>query len=1268
MTGIRSRLDSRAFARRIAFYYLIGASAWIFLSDLALSELTLDLQAFAAYGTVKGALFVLLTTALLYWILSIQARSMDQRAAIGKHLDMLSRYANDIILLHDASGRIVEANDRAVERYGYPRERLLELSAADLRPTDGRTEVAHRMAEVMRVGSQLYETQHRSAGGEVFPVEISARRVPAEGSHYIQAIIRDISARKAAEALLRESEATYHSLFENMLNGLAYCRMLFENGQPRDFIYVSVNDAFGTQTGLKDVVGRKVTEVVPGIREADPKLFEIYGRVAMTGQPERFEIFIEALQNWFSISVYSPKREHFVAVFDVITERKSAEARIARLAGLKDALSGVNHAIVHAESEQLLFDEICSIMVARAGFDNAAIGIADRQTGDVEWTAYAGAASKVIQKMHRSVRADQPEGRGPTGTAIREGRHVVCQDFVNDPLTAPWHALGIEHGIGSAASFPILRAGKAVGVINVNSRTRNAFDDEAVALLDEAAQDVSFALDNLDGEAERKRIVEALRESEERFRSLTELSADYYWKQDEEFRYIERTSSSHEKGKFPTDAAIGKTRWELPALNMTESDWAAHRADLAAHKEFRGLEVKRPLPDGETRWISGSGRPIFDRDGRFKGYRGIGVDITERKQAEDRIRRLNRVYAVLSGINSLIVRVRDRDELFKEACRVAVEDGGFLMAWLGLVDQETMNVKPIAWHGVGADYIQMMPVRIRDHGHVGHGVSGMVVAQRRAIAVDDMTQDPRVLLRKEALERGFHSLAILPLMVAEQAVGVLALYAGEIGFFDDDEMKLLNELAGDISFALEGLDRERARRKAKARANEFLSIVNRSPIVFIKWNISDKQPVELVSENIADFGYSPEELLSGSLKYIDIVHPEDLAKTIEERKRAEREGRPVIVREYRLLTRDRQIRYVEDQTWPQRNKDGDITHYHSLIQDITARRLAEAELRAAEEQFRGLVEQSISGIWIIQDRRIAYANPRLAEIFGYASPEELVGRDVLEVVAEKDRALVTENIRRRMDGEVKSIAYTLTGLRKDGTPVEIGGQGTIASFHGRPAIIGVLQDITERKHSEEEAARHLAELQQAMMATVRVASTMGEMRDPYTSGHERRVGELSAAIGAELGLSEHQVEGLRVAGYLHDLGKIMVPSEILSKPGKISPIEFALIKEHAQQGYEILKDVNFPWPVALVALQHHERINGTGYPKGLKGDEIILEARILAVADTIEAMSSHRPYRPGLGIEAALAEIDQHRGTRYDTQAAEACLRLFREKGYQLPA
>lgn len=193
------------------------------------------------------------------------------------------------------------------------------------------------------------------------------------------------------------------------------------------------------------------------------------------------------------------------------------------------------------------------------------------------------------------------------------------------------------------------------------------------------------------------------------------------------------------------------------------------------------------------------------------------------------------------------------------------------------------------------------------------------------------------------------------------------------------------------------------------------------------------------------------------------------------------------------------------------------------------------------------------------------------------------------------------------------------------------------------------------------------ELHGALMNTVRVAMILSEMRDPYTAGHERRVAEIAVAISAELGFDSRRQEGMRVAGYLHDVGKIGIPAEILSKPGRLTEHEFNLIKDHAQAGYDVLNRVSFPWPIAEVALQHHERMDGTGYPQGLGGENILIEARILGVADTVEAMSSHRPYRAGLGIEKALAAIEGGRATAYDANVVDACLKLFRESGFRIP-
>ncbi len=182
---------------------------------------------------------------------------------------------------------------------------------------------------------------------------------------------------------------------------------------------------------------------------------------------------------------------------------------------------------------------------------------------------------------------------------------------------------------------------------------------------------------------------------------------------------------------------------------------------------------------------------------------------------------------------------------------------------------------------------------------------------------------------------------------------------------------------------------------------------------------------------------------------------------------------------------------------------------------------------------------------------------------------------------------------------------------------------------------------------------------------VTVLVSLAEMRDPYTAGHQRRVANLAVAIGAELGLTPKELEGVRLAASVHDIGKITVPAEILCKPTKLTRHEYDLIKEHVEAGFQILKDVAFPWPIARIVLEHHERMDGSGYPNGLKGEQLLPESRIVSVADVVESMCAHRPYRAGLGTDAALREIEKNRGLLYDPVVVDACLRVFREKGYR---
>jgi len=212
-----------------------------------------------------------------------------------------------------------------------------------------------------------------------------------------------------------------------------------------------------------------------------------------------------------------------------------------------------------------------------------------------------------------------------------------------------------------------------------------------------------------------------------------------------------------------------------------------------------------------------------------------------------------------------------------------------------------------------------------------------------------------------------------------------------------------------------------------------------------------------------------------------------------------------------------------------------------------------------------------------------------------------------------------------------------------------------------------IRDITDRKTAERLAIKYQSETMQSLHQIVAALVALNEARDPYTAGHELRVSELAFAIAIELNLSAHLCEGIRITGLVHDIGKFTIPAEILTKPNRISPQELALLQTHAQAGYEALRQIKFPWPVAEAVWQHHERLNGTGYPRGLKGDQISLEGRILAVADTVEAMASNRPYRVSPGLEAGLAAVEAGMGSLFDASVVTACLRLFREKNYSLP-
>jgi PAS domain S-box-containing protein/putative nucleotidyltransferase with HDIG domain len=468
------------------------------------------------------------------------------------------------------------------------------------------------------------------------------------------------------------------------------------------------------------------------------------------------------------------------------------------------------------------------------------------------------------------------------------------------------------------------------------------------------------------------------------------------------------------------------------------------------------------------------------------------------------------------------------------------------------------------------------------------------------------------------------------------------------------------------------------------------------------------------------------------------------------------------------------------------DSDGNVVGAIESISDISIQKDAERQLHESEERYRIAIENSNDGVALVRDGQYIYVNSRFLDIFGYAGPEEVLGKKQLVVVHEDDRERVAEIARQRARDEEVPARYEFKGVREDGTLLHIevsasfvnylgenvllaylkditeqrkaeekllqlaaiadasddaifgiSSSGTIISWNsgaekiygysaaqmsGAPvsiilhpskyvevmemvtklkhgehidhfetvhirkdgklidvsltmsplkgsdgSIIGgatIARDITQRKRVEAELQASMERLRTTMDGIIHAMSVTLEMRDPYTAGHQKRVATLAGMIAEEMGLPEEKREAIYMAALMHDLGKIRVPAEILSKPGQLSDIEFDLIKTHPQVGYEILKNIRFSAPIAKIILQHHESMDGSGYPNGLAGDEILLEARILTVADVVEAISSHRPYRPAFSIDRALDRIAEGKGVLWDAEVVDACLRVFREKGF----
>jgi PAS domain S-box-containing protein/putative nucleotidyltransferase with HDIG domain len=745
-----------------------------------------------------------------------------------------------------------------------------------------------------------------------------------------------------------------------------------------------------------------------------------------------------------------------------------------------------------------------------------------------------------------------------------------------------------------------------------------SFDETlGIEAVREGAQDYLLK-DQLDGRAlsrsilyaiERKRAEEELKTVQEYIQNIIASSPDMIVSVNRNRRIVEFNEAAQKTFGYHREEILGQSINILYA-NPEEAREVSETVQEVG--KFIG-EISNVRKNGETFPAFLSASLMRDSAGEIIGVMGVSRDITERKQAEEALRESQRRFATLveAALEGIVIVDVDGNVVYTNAAFAET---------LGYTVEEIieMNVAQLA----SRKQFELVPEE----------------AEKRRKA------------KTSAYEVEFYHKDGEPIYFMVSASPMF----GRDGMYK-----------GAYAVLLDITDRKRAEEallEEKEKAQRYLDIAGVMLVV-----IGSDYKVRMVNRKGCELlGYGESEIVGKD--WYDNFIPETIAADtrLHFEKLMAGEKEPDEYFENPVLTKNGEERIILWHTAILKDENGNITGALSSGEDITKRKLAEEAMEESEKRYRTLQTNIPIGIFrstADPGGKLLTANPALAKMLGYEKPEDIAEKRVADFYANpEERKKFIETV--SSTGAINDFEVELE--RADGT-LFWGSLSALAIERPEGGIAyldGVLEDITERKEAEKALRESFGKLQKTVYGTVYAMSKLVEKRDPYTSGHQTRVAKLARAIAERMGLSEEQTELVYLAAIVHDVGKISVPSEVLSKPGQLTELEFDIIKTHPNVGCEILGNIDFPWPVTDVVLQHHERLDGSGYPQGLSGDDIMLEARILGLADVVEAMGSHRPYRPALGIDSALKEISDYKNILYDEAVVNTCLKLFKKDGF----
>jgi PAS domain S-box-containing protein len=871
-----------------------------------------------------------------------------------------------------------------------------------------------------------------------------------------------------------------------------------------------------------------------------------------------------------------------------------------------------------------------------------------------------------------------PMERGIAGWVARNRETVIINGKVDDPRFSP---VNPRNDIRAAVSMPMLAGGNLVGVLNVNvTKSHRHMTLGQVKALSILVSIIAPILENTWLNIQ-------VRQAEEKYRSIFENTIEGIYQTTPEGQFITANTAMAAMLGYDTPEELISAMTDIAnQLYVRPEERTKLKQMIEDHGQVKSFETRLYRKDGCTIWVSISIHAVCDKKGELLNYDGIAEDISERKREEQRQILINKILEALNRPNEIINLIRDILLLLKEytdieAIGIRLREGDdfpyfetngfpphFLEAENHLYARD--NTGEIIRDSQGNPYLECMCGNIvcgrtdPKFSFFTEGGSFWANSTTELLA-STSEKDRQACTRNRCNSEGYESVALIPLRSGDEISGLLQLNDSRRDSFTIEMIKFLEGIGTTIGIAVA---RKRAAAALKESENRYRLLAdNVNDVIFaLDMNLN----YTYVSPSIKILrGYEPEEVLKQPSIETLIPSSRDLAmRNLSEIMELEKSGRSDInintsrTLQLEMVRKDGTTVWTEVKFSLIRDGDRQPVGIMGVTRDISERKRGEEELKQSEKRYRSVFENAQEGIFrSTLEGRFIMANQAMANMIEYKTPEELM-TSVTDITRQlyvdpEERAKIKQIIKEqgflknhetqfyRKDGSIFWISLTMQAVRDE--------KGQLLYYDG------MIEDITNRKESTERTKKALGATVQAIAVTV-------ETKDPYTAGHQRRVADVACAIATEMNLPADQIDGIRMAAAIHDLGKISVPAEILSKPTKLTAIEFSLIKTHSQSGYDILKDIDFPWPVARTVLEHHERMNGSGYPNGLTGDNMLLESRILAVADVVESMASYRPYRPALGIDAALNEIEKNRGTLYDNAVVDACLRLIREKGFQL--